>query len=71
MTTAGSQTVGDLLGASTTTGKSKTAVVLTTAGTTVTAGSAVFGIALTSATGAGTIQALITPGGGVRQSVYS
>ena len=71
VTTAGSQTVGDLLGASTTTGKSKTAVVLTTAGTTVTAGSAVFGIALTSATGAGTIQALITPGGGVRQSVYS
>lgn len=69
--TAAAQTVGDLLGASTTTGKSKVAVVLTTAGSTVTAGSAVFGIALTSTGSAGTIQALVTPGGGIKQSVYS
>ena len=71
VSTAGSQTVGDLLAASTSTGTTKTAVVLTTAGTVVTAGSAVVGIALTSCTGAGTIQALITPGGGVSQSAYT
>lgn len=71
VTTAGAQTVGDLLGASTTTGKSKVAVKTITAGTVITAGSAVFGIALTSTAGAGTIQALITPGGGISATNYT
>lgn len=59
--TVGSQTVGDLLGVSGTSGQSKVAV--TTSYSVPTYGSAVFGMALTSCTGAGTIQALIGLGG--------